>query len=180
MPTTTTYALRYPALTDAPNGPQAFQNLANDVELLGLMVPVALLTAGAGTVLAAGVFTTIALSTEIYDTHNGHSTVTNNSRYTVPAGWGGYYLISAKSDVPATPTGSPTKGGRFLKNSSALAHTQTLIDDAGLTSIVLPATVVQLAPADFIEFQIFQNGATGGTPSVAAQTMMSINFLRRS
>lgn len=32
MATTTTYAFRYPALTDAPNGPQAFQQLAEDVE----------------------------------------------------------------------------------------------------------------------------------------------------
>lgn len=32
MPATPTYGLRYPALADAPNGPQGFQNLAEDVE----------------------------------------------------------------------------------------------------------------------------------------------------
>lgn len=32
MPTTPTYAFRYPASGDAPNGPQAIQNLATDVE----------------------------------------------------------------------------------------------------------------------------------------------------
>lgn len=32
MPTTGTYGLRYPSLADPPNGPQAVQNLAQDVE----------------------------------------------------------------------------------------------------------------------------------------------------
>ncbi|MGH3795931.1 MAG: hypothetical protein ACRDSP_13700 [Pseudonocardiaceae bacterium] len=37
MPTTPKYGLRYPALSDLPNGPLGIQNLANDVDALGVV-----------------------------------------------------------------------------------------------------------------------------------------------
>jgi hypothetical protein len=37
MPNTSKFALPYPALSDAPNGPLAIQNLANGVDALGIL-----------------------------------------------------------------------------------------------------------------------------------------------
>ena len=55
MPTTPTYGLRYPSLADAPNGPDAVQDLAEDVEAtLGSIAPVSAVTINAKGDLLAG------------------------------------------------------------------------------------------------------------------------------
>jgi len=38
-------------------------------------------------------YTTVTFDTEVYDTDAFHSNVTNNSRFTIPSGKGGYYTI---------------------------------------------------------------------------------------
>jgi hypothetical protein len=43
VPSTSKYLLRYPSLSEAPNGPQAFQNLANDTETAAAKLPQGLL-----------------------------------------------------------------------------------------------------------------------------------------
>jgi hypothetical protein len=55
MPTTPTYGLRYPSLADAPNGPDAVQDLAEDVEsTLSTLAPISTATVNAKGDLLAG------------------------------------------------------------------------------------------------------------------------------
>lgn len=178
MPATTVYALRYPALSDAPNGPTLGQNLANDVENLGLLVPVCVMTAGAATTLIDGIFTTVLFSTEVIDTHNGHSTVSNTGRYTVPAGWGGYYRMSAHASIVVGAGNS--KACRFIKNGAGtIDYTRTDKVVLGPSSVET-STIQLLAPADYIEFQAFQNGAAGNHNTIAANSQFCIEFIRRT
>lgn len=68
--------------------------LAEDVNDLGdgsTRRPVARLVAAGTQSLPNNTATAIAFAGEDYDSHGGHDTVTNNSRWTVPAGWDGYY-----------------------------------------------------------------------------------------
>lgn len=80
MPATPVYALRYPALADAPNGPQGFQNLAEDVEAQIVSVDADLAT----------------LDTRL-DTHDGYgrTVVARNRRTTnlVSNGSGSIYRV---------------------------------------------------------------------------------------
>lgn len=179
MATTPTYALRYPVLTDAPNGPQAFQNLANDVEAQlvttngNTRFPVCIMTAGVDTTLGNSVFTSIAFSTEQLDTASGHDTATNNSRYTCQSGWAGYYGVSASTTLRA---GGTTRAAVFAKNGATLNYTEFYFDTAAQSSLVLPTAIIQMAVGDYLEFQGFVNAA--GIATVSGQTQMTIAFLR--
>jgi hypothetical protein len=50
-------------------------------------------------------YTAIAFQAESFDSHNGHDLVTNNSRWTCPAGWGGYYDLSGQVMFGSDATG---------------------------------------------------------------------------
>lgn len=186
MATTANYALRYPVLTDAPNGPQAFQNLANDVDAQLLItnnntrVPVCIMTCGAATSIATSgsVFTTVAFSTEQIDTVSGHDTATNNSRYTCQSGWAGYYQCSASILLgPQTPGGS-SRAIKLKKNGTEIDYTESYYDIVAYqSSLIVSPTIIQLAVNDYIEVGVLQNG-TGAVNTIPQFCMMNINFLR--
>jgi hypothetical protein len=50
-------------------------------------------------------WTTLAFPTEVYDTNTFHDNVTNNSRVTIPSGFGGYYQVSGQVVFPSNATG---------------------------------------------------------------------------
>lgn len=49
--------------------------------------------------------TALSLDTNVYDSHSGHSTTTNNSRYTCPAGCAGWYDLDAEVTFPVNASG---------------------------------------------------------------------------
>lgn len=104
-----------------------------------------------------GAFTDINLSGEDIDSHNGHSTVTNNHLYTCPRT--DRLLVSGGVSLSADPTGA--RGLRLLKNSAEVDGTQTLIkanDSAGLSTIYpLRATIVDVGVGDTLKIQAYHN-----------------------
>jgi hypothetical protein len=184
MATTPNYALRYPVLTDAPNGPQAFQNLATDVDTQLLAtnsaarLPVCIMTCGAATSIPSSVFTTIAFSTEQIDTANGHDNATNNSRYTAQSGWAGYYSCSANVVLGAQTPGGSTRAAVFAKNGTNLSYTEVYYDIMAFqSSLIIPPVIIQLAVGDYMEMLVYQNG-TGAVNTVPTISCMNIVFLR--
>lgn len=104
----------------------------------------------------------IDLPDELYDTNGFHSTTTNTSRITVPAGQAGYYYIEGKL---AYQPGSQTKLSTLLKVSGNGIYANAM-DGAGgdFNSDVPAATVYYLAEGDYVEIQARQIG--GGTQTV--------------
>jgi hypothetical protein len=103
--------------------------------------------------------TGIDMTTSVYDNQNLHSTVTNPSRYTIPVGMGGKYLmIGGLVFVPNATgyrvaywriNGGGTLAGRI--DLAGSATTQHMISDA----------IYQLAAGDYVEFNGFQTSGGG-------------------
>lgn len=138
--------------------------------------PLAVLTAGADTTTTTGVWTSVAMSTEVIDTHSGHSTTTNNSRWTCPSGQNGYYYVSGSTHHKGGASGT-VRAVRIAKNNTSVDHTQANIPTLDTVSMTTNPTVLLLAVGDYIELQAFQNsGANRST--LASQTVLMIKWER--
>lgn len=105
--------------------------------------------------------TVAAFNSERFDTDGYHSTVTNNSRLTIPPGLGGKYAISANAG--------------FASNSSGQRRLRILIDNGAAVADIInqaPAsgswvgsvsTITQLAVGQFVELQVLQNISGGAS-----------------
>lgn len=133
-------------------------------------------TAGGNTTLPSGAFTSVALSTEVIDTHNGHSTSVNNSRWTCPSGWAGYYEITGGVYVQGG-TGGTYRACRVAVNGTGLGRSQGNITALNETSVNMIPTVVLLAVGDYVEMQVGHNAGSNRN-TLADQTALSVKFLR--
>jgi len=97
--------------------------------------------------------TIITFNTETFDTDAFHSTSSNTSRITIPAGKAGYYLIN--SQIMVDSSGSQTQGG-MRKNGSATSVYTYYSSTTGAALLVLVNTVVYLAVADYLEIFVYQ------------------------
>jgi hypothetical protein len=120
-------------------------------------------TANASTSLPNSTWTAIAFQTEDFDTDSFHSTVTNNTRITIPSGKAGKYLFIGTGGLNST-TGGAT-GRRFLslyKNGSQIVSTQVEFTATAAAVMQLQTTaILDLIATDYIEVFIFQS--SGGT-----------------
>lgn len=76
----------------------------------------------------------VSFNAEVYDTHGMHDNATNNSRLTIPTGWGGYYLLIA-SGVVTTGTFSIV----FFKNGTLHTYAD-YCNNHGAGSAIIPAS----------------------------------------
>lgn len=112
---------------------------------------------------AAGVLT---MDSEDFDSDGFHSTVTNTSRMTIPAGLGGKYLIIGHTFRAA----GASSDFYLYKNGATLRGSYYHMSAAEAT----PATVADLVPGDYIEIYTGTAGTYGHASEVAAQTTLSI------
>lgn len=116
----------------------------------------AVVVASGGATLTSGSTTMLALTSESSDAYGFHDLSTNTSRFTVPTGFGGTYLI-----VPTvTQTTSNTTGGRSLqikKNGTNIADIGWSITTSISHQIV---TVAVLADGDYVEASLYQNSGS--------------------
>lgn len=181
MPTTPNYALRYPALSDAPNGPAAVQALAEDVENLGLRCPLAVMYQSVGQSIPNDQWTPLQFTSETIDTHGGHSTTANTSRWTCPSGWAGYYLIGGlyypAVGVAGVRVAAVAKNG--ARSRGSVTRVQPCADSFG--NGVTTQALVQLAAGDYVEIHaLHTQGAAMGTFTGDPETSsMNVAFLRR-
>jgi hypothetical protein len=169
MPTTTNFALPYPAST-------ATVNVSGDIQALATATDTALATVSAdkphaflrqtsNQSIVFGAWTAVTFDTEDVDTHSGHSTSVNTSRYTAAvAGW---YHVVGRGSFAANSTGH--RGVRIAKNGSVVngsasyfqAATSDVWSSAGVAD-------VHLNVGEYVEVQVIQDAAAGGLNTAAS------------
>jgi len=123
--------------------------------------------------LSNNVQTAINLATETYDTDSFHSTVTNPSRFTIPAGKGGTYLFFATGGTDYYTGGL---GIRFAKNGTnqGSAYYNFSSPASGLFVGSL-TTVLSLVATDYVELVMIQN--SGSNKAVAYSGSEDFTFM---
>lgn len=103
-------------------------------------------------------YTALLWNSEYYDTDAYHSTSTNTSRFTVPSGKGGYYLVTAATSWIANATGARRilirKNGTDFRRNGDVPGNSTVVVGTQMT-IIIPLTV-----GDYIE--VFVRQTSGG------------------
>jgi hypothetical protein len=120
--------------------------------------------------IANDTFTAITWDNEFYDTDTIHSTSTNTSRFTIPAGQGGKYLLTSTIIWANNATGA--RQYAFYKNGSTLGNaaifpSSTSASYSGQSGVL----VVDLAAADYIEVFGYQN--SGGNLALVGSSTSS-------
>jgi len=114
--------------------------------------------------------TAITFNSESFDTDTFHSTSTNTSRFTIPSGKGGKYLVSATLNF-----GSNATGVRYIslyKNGAAVIYGNSIPgSSAGGTAPVM-SYVIDLAVNDYIELYAYQS--TGGAFDVLGGSTLTV------
>ena len=110
-------------------------------------------------------FTALTFNSESFDTDAFHSTATNTSRITIPAGKAGKYLLHGTIGYGAGSNGSTLRSAAIYKNGSAEKYVVVTLgvgnDDNGRLSF---ACTLDLAVADYVELYFYQ--ASGGNLDV--------------
>ena len=140
--------------------------------------PVALLTQETAQSILNNNWTTITYDGEEYDTHAGHSNSANNTRWTVPTGWAGYYWLYQAFMIPANNVGR--RGARFLRNGNPIRGDVITGPGPSFHQNVTIGRLVQLNVGDYLEAQGYQeSGATQSTfVGATATSVFSIMFVR--
>lgn len=164
MASTTAYGLRYLLAADPPALHTATQNLAEDTDA-ALRMPVAQLYTTTAQTIPNNTFTVINFGGETVDTHNGHSLTSNNSRWTCPGGWSGYYLVSGLAYMENV-TGPIC--ARILLSGSEVINGSLTRHQAGASGIDIGlatgSVVLHMSAGDYVQLQVEQNsGASRNT-----------------
>ena len=116
--------------------------------------------------------TALLYDSERFDNAAFHSTSSNTSRFTVPTGAGGKYLIGSSVYVVANGGGS----GRSLwweLNATTRIGQQNGPVSASTNTSLAPATVYALSAADYVEAKVNQDSGgalnVGGQPGAGAE-----------
>jgi hypothetical protein len=111
--------------------------------------------------IADSTATAVTYAAENFDTNSFHDNVTNNSRFTVPSGQGGYYLCIAQNAY-ANVAATGSREVVFRKNGSTYM-TQTSIPGANIAraNCVYAVEVLNLVATDYVEVLAYQT--SGGS-----------------
>lgn len=107
-------------------------------------------------VLPHNTFTTVALSTEEYDSHAGHTA--GASRYTVPVA--GIYAVHGSCYFGTSPSAS-LKSVMIWRNSNSLPLSRTDITSTAADQQLLCYDEVPCAVGDYLELVVYQRQSTG-------------------
>jgi hypothetical protein len=139
--------------------------------------PVAALLVGAAgtTALPNNTWTAIPMAgTEEIDTHNGHSTTTNPSRWTCPSGEGGVYWVVGNTRID-NGTGKRSCGVR--RNGTEIFRLNQTVGTPAASGYVIGSTpgLIQLDPGDYVETWALQES---GGALTANNAFSSLTVLR--
>ena len=110
-----------------------------------------------------------------WDTDGFHSTVSNQSRLTVPSGLGGKYLIVATANWANNSTGWRDLSIR-ANGSSGLATARVGTGAANPYPISTITTVEQLAAGTYVEVTAWQNSGAAIDVTAANVTIMQVSL----
>lgn len=105
-------------------------------------------------------YTAVTFDAELFDTDSIHSTSTNTSRFTVPTGKGGKWMINIYTHY-ATAAG--VRAGDVRKNGSSLQYTTQVPASNSISDAVHDSLVCDLSAADYVEFFAYQSSGSTGT-----------------
>ena len=112
-------------------------------------------TGGANYTVANATYTSVPFAASVFDTGSLHSNVTNNSRITIPTGYGGKWLLGA-SAYAAWTAGSGNIIMGIAINGSYVAYTTVLAGGPGAIT-----AFESIAAGSFVECLVYQtSGAT--------------------
>lgn len=133
-------------------------------------------TTNATQAITTGATAAVAFATEAFDSSTFHDTVTNNSRFTVPASLGGKYLLTwtVLWVNGATVTGLiqfyVKVNGAIVNPSNILVRPEEL--SASSTQSRNGSALLSLAAGDYVE--VFLDNASGSTATVQTSSTMQV------
>ena len=107
--------------------------------------------------ISTGVTTAVTFNTESFDTDGFHSTTTNTSRMTVPAGKGGKYLVTGGATFATNSTGN--REIYIYKNGNQYSSAFSPGTSVGSTSVVI-SDIVTLSPTEYVEIRVAQDSGS--------------------
>lgn len=145
-------------------------------------------TAGAGfvgcraylntsTTAANGADKYLDLNAETFDTDGFHSNVSNSSRFTIPAGKAGYYLMMAQILWDGNSSGQ--RQSAIIKNrTTTLNRTCNTNNSSSAGANYVTTGLSYLSVGDYVEFYCYQDsGSTIGINAGDQYTFMAIQYL---
>ena len=120
-------------------------------------------------------YTTVTWNTETFDTDSFHDNSTNNSRITIPAGKGGYYLVywNIGFTVNGAVAISLDKNGIAYKRAAGYTT-------GGGVGYFANTEIMSLVATDYIEVAVYTASSGANIESDAsntAQTTFGVSFL---
>jgi hypothetical protein len=120
------------------------------------------------------IWTSVTFDSNSFDFGDIHSTDSDTSRFTVPAGGDGLYNVTCSESFEDNPTG--LRYVRILKNASTVIGGSNANAVAGDVTLLQATADSQLTAGDFVECQVFQS--SGGTLSMAGTASGTITKIR--
>lgn len=126
--------------------------------------------------IANATWTNVQFDTDVFDVGAMHDPVTNNSRFTIPTGGDGVYLIAASVFFAGNATG--TRYMRFMKGGGSTDIGGGVIAAAVNTdgTMLNSSTIVSLAAGEFIEAYAYQS--SGGNLNIGQVGTYQVNQLQ--
>lgn len=146
--------------------PAAWGDAVRDaVEYLARNKPRCRVFNSAAITLTTATVTALTFNSERYDVGGCHSTVSNTSRLTVPAGEGGLYHIGGCAEFVASATGERIVDIR-LNGATFITRHRDIASSGSTSHTYNVSTDYQLVAGDFVELTAFQN--SGGNLNVSS------------
>jgi hypothetical protein len=105
--------------------------------------------------IGSGGATLITWDAEFFDTNSFHDNSTNNSRMTIPSGYGGKYLVTAIV-YPNAASGYREFG--LYKNGSLYSTLYAVVQTSYAS--ILTTTIVSCVATDYLELKLYQNSGS--------------------
>lgn len=147
--------------------------------LLDQPIPAAILRQSVTQSFTTATLAPLTFDTEDYDSHNGHSTSSNTSRYVIPTGWGGIWRVAANVVWAASTGGS--RETRISVNGTNRTMVGRYQPGNSSVCTVSGTSLISVSAGDYVELNCQQDSgsslSTSANNSAAASTM-SIEFVR--
>jgi hypothetical protein len=114
--------------------------------------------------IADSTHTAVTYAAESFDTNSFHDNVTNNSRFTVPSGQGGYYLCIAQNAYANVAAGGSREIALRKNGSTFMTQTGTPGANSARANCVYVVDVLNLVATDYVEVLAYQT--SGGNLNV--------------
>jgi hypothetical protein len=114
--------------------------------------------------IADSTHTAVTYAAENFDTNSFHDNVTNNSRFTVPSGQGGYYLCIAQNAYANVAAGGSREIALRKNGSTFMTQTGTPGANSARANCVYVVDVLNLVATDYVEVLAYQT--SGGSLNV--------------